>query len=122
MAATEWAADSEMRRRAVPRGTVGKRIAGTNKPWFSRTAAAFNATSLLPNTTGRIGVVWFTSRPLACWKAARWPRSAARRSFPSREPMNCSEVRAAWAMAGGGAVEAGERESFCGNQGGTPKQ
>ncbi len=54
--ASSWAADSVMRRRAVPAGTVGGRIAVTRKPRASSARLADNARCASPTITGTMVV------------------------------------------------------------------
>ena len=72
------AADRVTRRRLVPTGTVGGRMAGTHKPSSSSAADAESAACSLPSTTGMIG--------LGCpggAKPASATRSIRRRGGPS---------------------------------------
>ena len=99
------AADNVTRRRLVPTGTVGGRMAGTHRPSWSSAADALSAACSLPSTTGMIG--------LGCPGGAK-PASATRsisaarrpvRAAPSAERRMRSAARAAAASAGVGAVE-----------------
>ena len=99
------AADSVTRRRLVPTGTVGGRMAGTHRPSWSSAADALSAACSLPRTTGMIG--------LGCPGGAN-PASATRsisaarrpvRAAPSAERRMRSAASAAAASAGVGAVE-----------------
>src|ERR1019366_8796579 len=51
-----WAADRVTRRRAVPGGTVGGRMAGTQTPWARKVADAATARSSDPRTMGMMGL------------------------------------------------------------------
>jgi hypothetical protein len=94
--ASVWAAEKVTRRREVPSGTVGGRMAGTRRPRASRASAAATAAASSPSTTGTMGDGW----PGA--SRSTWPRSRARRASPSALR---TIPRAAWAAA----ASAGER-------------
>ena len=57
MASSECAADRLIRRRAVPLGTVGYRMAGIISPACSSLAEAASVASFSPMMTGMMGVV-----------------------------------------------------------------
>ena len=99
------AADSVTRRRLVPTGTVGGRMAGTHRPSSSSAADASSAACSLPSTTGMIG--------LGCPGGAN-PASVTRSISAARRPVRAapsadrtirSAASAAAASAGVGAVE-----------------
>lgn len=89
-----------MRSRAVLRGTVGKRIAGTSKPASMSALAAESVASLDPRMWGMIGILESPDVRVLMFSRSFW-----RSAVPSVERMICSEVIAALAIAGGGAVE-----------------
>lgn len=89
-----------MRSRAVLRGTVGKRIAGTRKPASMSELAEESVASLDPRMWGMIGILESLDVRVAMFSRSFW-RSAE----PSVERMMCRDVSAALAIAGGGAVE-----------------
>ena len=89
-----------MRSRAVLRGTVGKRMAGTRKPASMSALAADSVASLDPRMWGIIGIL----EPPDV-RVAMFSRSVLRSAVPSLDRMICSDVSAALAIAGGGAVE-----------------
>ena len=77
------AAESAMRRRAVPTGTVGGRIAGTSNPRSSSAAAASRARRSSPHTTGTIGEPWpGRSRSTCARRRATRPAPSALVSTP----------------------------------------
>lgn len=102
------AAESEMRSRDVPTGTVGGRIAGTQRPARSSVAAISSVASFAPmisgctavcESTGSHGVAFSIARvrSISCW---RW----ARRVSPSSPPMIRRLADTACAAAGTDAV------------------
>ncbi|ABA47844.1 hypothetical protein BURPS1710b_0571 [Burkholderia pseudomallei 1710b] len=104
----ECAADSEMRSRDVPAGTVGGRIAGTHRPCASSAAIAASVASLLPITSGCTAVCESTgcqcvARRIARVRLISAPR-CARRASPSSLAMTARLADTAHATDGGAAV------------------
>ena len=77
-----WAAESVMRSRELPGGTVGGRMAGTSRPRSSSAAEAATARASSPSTTGTMGDGW-PGRTRSTWPAAGPP---GRRPPPSAGP------------------------------------
>src|SRR3954468_17633763 len=101
------AAESAMRRRLVPSGTVGGRIGRTYSPFSRSIAAARSAASGAPTTTGKIGVSSEAGKPSlrnAAATRAMERRNFARRASPSSPDSSASATSAASAIAGGRAV------------------
>ena len=92
------AADTVTRRRELPGGTVGGRIAGTRKPFSSSVAEAASAPSASPMITGRIADGW----PGA--SRSMWPRRALAERFALRRADDPEGRQRRGGNAGGVAV------------------
>jgi hypothetical protein len=90
------------RKRAVPAGTVGGRIATTKYPAYSRAADNVNARSASPTISGTIALAGM-GRPIAC--ANRRANARGRAQRPGSASKMSKAVSAAAADAGGRPVE-----------------
>ena len=102
-------AESAIRRRADPRATVGKRIAGTRKPFFNRLSAKPRLCCSSPINQGKIGLTRSGIFPEAEVRhpTRKWTlrQRRERNVSPSAVRTIASAADAAAAEAGGSAVE-----------------
>jgi hypothetical protein len=112
--ASEWLADKVIRRRAVPSGTVGGRMAGTRTPASNSAAAVSLASREDPRINGWMGVgLAGTGRP--SWAKPRCRRLISARRCSLRQPSlramsSDTRVAAASAAGHGRGVDVGSRE------------
>ena len=100
-------ASDTTRRRELPSGTVGGRIAWANAPRRRAASQSAVAESGAPTTSGMIGIVpGSTAKPCPA-SSARSNRafSCARETISGRAASRCSASRAAPSEGGGRAVE-----------------
>src|SRR5688572_1869376 len=109
--ASSCAAEKVTRRRAVPAGTVGGRMAATRKPWASRLLLTASARADSPRITGTMVLPGWefcaspTSKPKAATPARK--RRASASAFSRRQDsrsLTRKAARVAAATAGGSAV------------------
>ena len=82
-----------MRRRELPGGTVGGRIAGTSRPRSRRALEAATARASSPRTTGTMGEGW-PSRTRSTWLRSRATRPAPSGDRRTRTAANAAAVSA----------------------------